>query len=234
MGGPDISAGKQKERWIRFQGSVNAKSAEALMRAVDDCYAERITHVHLMMSSLGGDVFLGTTLFSQLRRLPVKLSTYNVATLQSIGVTLFCAGIERYCVPEATFMIHPVTWTFFQNQTLTAQQIQEFADTCTVGTRSLANILAGVTGRDENHVYEDMKRTTRFNAEQSIAYGLVNRVVTDLFPAGTAYTTIDEEGNVRHCPAEVPDPRSSSISDILAGLKLSSAPVIPSLPAKLN
>jgi ATP-dependent Clp protease protease subunit len=221
MAGTGISAGNQKERWIRFQGLVNDKNGPALMRLVDQFYAQCVEHIHLMISSVGGIVYYGANAFSHLRRVPIKISCYNAQTVQSIGVTLFCAGDERYCVPEATFMIHPVAQQV-QGQ-LNAKQFQDLADSCNNQTRSIAQIISTTTGQTVEQVFGDMNQTRYFNAEESLSYGLVTGVVTNFFPAGTPYTVVEEDGTVRECV-----PKSSSdVSDLLLELGLPTGPILP-------
>lgn len=217
------------ERWIRFQGNVYDNTSQALTQVVDQCLNSGVERIHLMITSPGGVVYYGANLFSYLRRLPIKISTYNVSTVQSIGVSLFCAGVERHCVPEATFMIHPVLIQPTQNLFLNAQQFQGLADSCTVQTRSLANIIAGATGKPIDHVLEDMNRTTWLDAEQSKAYGLVNTVTTDLLPPGVELTAIYEDGTVRVYPATQQGP---SLAEVLAQGRIKVA-AMPGLPREL-
>jgi hypothetical protein len=57
------------------------------------------------------------------------------------------------------------------------------------------------------------------------SYGLVHKVVTNLFPAGTGYTVIEEDGTVQTFS---PEPKlSPEIANLFAGLSLSSAPIKP-------
>src|SRR6202030_2822379 len=126
------------ERWIRFQGEINPKSGHALTQVVDDCLGAGVSRIHLMISSGGGFVFHGANLYSQLKRAPIKISTYNISTVESIAVSLFCAGDERYCVPEANFMVHPVALQPLQNLHFNAKQFLELSEMCTAETRSIA------------------------------------------------------------------------------------------------
>jgi ATP-dependent Clp protease, protease subunit len=208
------------ERWIRLQGVVLDKNAQALMKVMDECLAEGIDHVHLMISLTGGNVFYGASLFSQIHRVPLEISTYNISTVQSIAVTLFCAGHHRYCVPEATFMIHPVILPPPQNQGFSAQQFREFSEACTAHTRSIATIIANATGKDPERVYQDMNQTTWFNAEQSKTYGLVNAVTTNLLPAGAEVTAIHEDGTVCISPPR----KSPDLASLFPGLNLPAMP----------
>jgi hypothetical protein len=80
-------------------------------------------------------------------------------------------------------MIHPVLWQSPPNQVFTAERLREVATYCDVGTWSIAKIIAATTSKEVNTVHADMSQTTYFNAERSKAYGLVNTIVTELFPA---------------------------------------------------
>ena len=210
------------------------KTANALTQVVDECLGTGVNHIHLMISSGGGVVFYGSNLFSHLKRLPIKISTYNISTVESIAVPLFCAGDDRYCVPEANFMIHPVLLQPVQNQFFNAHQFLELSEMCTAQTRSIANIIATSTGQPLDQVYEDMNRITRFNAQQSQAYGLVNTVVTDLLPPDTELTAIYEDGAVqKYQPGAVA--RIQKVPDLMATLGLSfPAPGAPSAPSGHN
>src|SRR5260221_13618977 len=97
------------------------------------------------------------------------------------------------CVPEATFMIHPICQPVQPDQMLNAKQFQDLADGCNIQTHSIAVIIASATGQKVEQVFADVNQTRFFNAEQSLSYGLVTKIVTNFFPAGTTYTVVDED-----------------------------------------
>lgn len=231
MAGTATSSGAT-ERWIRFQGEINAKSGHALTQVVDECLGAGVSRIHLMISSGGGWVFPGLNLYSQLRRAPIKITTYNIAAVESIAVPLFCAGDERYCVPEARFMIHPVATQLAPNQFFNAQQFLNLSQMCTSQTRSIANIIADTTGKELDEVYEDMERNTWLNAQQSISYGLVNAVVTELLPPDTDWTAVSEDGSVRtYSPAAS---RVQNLPNLAALMNFPVAPGAPTAPVSSN
>jgi ATP-dependent Clp protease protease subunit len=193
------------------------------MQVTDECFSTGIDHIHLIISSPGGNVYYGSVLFSHLERLPLKISTYNASMVHSIAVTLFCAGDERHCVPEATFMIHPIGIPVGKDQTLNAKQFQDLADCCSAQTRTLARIIANATGQSMDQVYEDINQTKWFNAEQSQSYGLVQTVKPDLFPAGVGYTAIYEDGTVRLCPASTLTTPPPNLASLVPGMNFSAA-----------
>ncbi len=93
-------------------------------------------------------------------------------------------------------MIHPICQRVQPDQMLNAKQFQDLADGCNIQTHSIAVIIASATGQKVEQVFADMNQTRFFNAEQSLSYGLVTKVVTNFFPAGTTYTVVDEDGTV--------------------------------------
>src|SRR5687767_9359210 len=100
------------EVWIRFMATVTAQTAGALMRAIDQRLAQGATHIHLLISSPGGNVFQGLSVYNFLRGVAADVSTYNFGSVDSIGVVVFCAGTKRYCVPSSRFHIHGVKLNF--------------------------------------------------------------------------------------------------------------------------
>jgi len=113
--------------WIFFGASLNQKSADALKRRVDSYQREGVDQIHLIISSAGGDPLFGIDLHSYLHRLPIKVVSYNISLVQSAAVPVFCAGSERYCVPEATFMMHKVLLQSASGQILDSDMLRNAA-----------------------------------------------------------------------------------------------------------
>lgn len=70
------------------------------------------------------------------------------------------------------------------------------------------------------------------NAQQSISYGLVNTVVTELLPPDTDGTAVFEDGSVRtYSPAAS---RVQKIPNLAALMNFPVAPGVPTAPAGSN
>jgi ATP-dependent Clp protease protease subunit len=218
MTGVNIEVGHQEERWVRFYGGVNVKSASALMQVVDKAYQGGTKRIHLMMSSTGGDVVSGQTIVTHCRALPVEFTTYNMATVQSIAVPIFCIGDRRYCLSHSNFMIHPMLWQFPANQLISAEQMRINAGCCEAGTKSIAEMIALALGKDPEVVLNDMQKTKWFNPIESIAYGLTHEIVSEL-PTGIAYTIVQDDGEIREVAARPAEPRiSPDLDALLSGI----------------
>ena len=145
----DSKGGKDmKEAYIRFLGGVNPVTADALFRIFDKKIKEKCERVHLMISSSGGIVFHGLSLYSFLKGAPVEVYTYNFGSVDSIGVVIFCAGDKRFSVPHARFLIHGVSAQFGGNQSLDEKGLED-----SIGLELV--IVKSVDGKD---VIENVKQ----------------------------------------------------------------------------
>lgn len=144
----------------------------------------------------------------------MNVSTYNLTTVQSIAVILYCAGRNRFCNSNGTFMMHPVALPIAAGQ-YNAKHFQDQADTCNRNTHAISQIVANVSHKNEPDVFEDMNRTIWLNAQEAVQYGLVT-TVSDLSMTGRQYVIVEEDGSVRN-------------PDQTASLPLP-LPNIPSLP----
>ena len=95
--------------YIIFTAEITPVTAEALIAAVCEAVHKKIQKVYLAISTPGGDVQAGVTLYQVLRALPIELTTHNIDSVASAGNVVFLAGENRYAIPEATFMYHGVS-----------------------------------------------------------------------------------------------------------------------------
>lgn len=91
-----------KECYIRFLAGVNHVSAEALLRVVDSKLSD-YSRIHLLLSSPGGSVAHGITLYNYLKSIPIEVFTYNIGSVDSIGVVVYCSGDRRLAVNHSRF-----------------------------------------------------------------------------------------------------------------------------------
>jgi ATP-dependent Clp protease protease subunit len=183
---------EKKEAWIRFMAPVVPQYATALLQAVDRKISEGNERIHLMISSPGGSVFHGLSIYNLLKGAPVEVVTYNFGSVDSIGVVIFCAGDRRVSAPHARFLLHGVSVGFQGNQTLDEKDLDERIKGLRIDYENIAKVIAATTGRDARSIEADMERRTTLNPEEAVAYGLVHEIDSTLFPAGADLTVIYE------------------------------------------
>jgi len=183
-----------KEAYIRFMASVIPQTADALFRIVDKKLKEKVERLHLMISSPGGSVFHGLSIYNFLKGSPIEMYTYNFASVDSIGVVMFCAGNRRYSVPHARFLIHGVQVNFRGNQSLDEKGLEEKLKGLQIDYYNIARVIADTTQKPADKVQEDMNNRTTLNPQEAKDYGLVHKIKSDLFPADADLSVVGEMG----------------------------------------
>lgn len=93
---------------LSFTADVSPPTAQALLAAVASQLMQGFNDLHLLISTTGGRVADGLTIYNVLRALPINVTTYNVGTVSSIGNVVFLAGEKRYATKSSSFMFHGV------------------------------------------------------------------------------------------------------------------------------
>ena len=177
--------------YLKFLGLVNDASARATMSAVEKGLQEGVRRIVLLMSSSGGNVFAGITLYNFLRGVPADLVTHNIGSTNSIAAAVFCAGRRRLSVPHGVFLIHGVMANFPQGAQLEEKQLEERLKGVRIDTENIAGIIAANTRRTEKQVLRDMYNRTTLSPEQAMKYGLVHEIEERLFPEGARLISIE-------------------------------------------
>jgi hypothetical protein len=74
----------------------------SVIAAIGQQLAAAHDEAHLLLSTPSGRVDIGLMVYNMLRALPIKVITYNVGTVNSIGNLVFLAGAERYAAPTSS------------------------------------------------------------------------------------------------------------------------------------
>ncbi len=111
------------EAYIRFLAPVIPETTDRLFKIIDQKIGSGVKRIHLLISSPGGSVFHGLSIYNYLKGAPIEVYTYNFGSVDSIGVIIFCAGKKRYSVPHARFLIHGVRFNINGNIALDEKEL---------------------------------------------------------------------------------------------------------------
>lgn len=181
-----------KEAYIRFLAPVIPQTAAALFQILDRKLKEKCERLHLMISSPGGSVFHGLSLYNFLRGAPIELFTYNFGSVDSIGVVIFCAGNRRFSVPHARFLIHGVAANFAGNQSLDEKGLEERLKGLQIDYKNIARVIADTCQRPAQKVQDDMNNRTTLDPQEAKEYGLVHEIKSELFPIDADLSVVGE------------------------------------------
>jgi ATP-dependent Clp protease, protease subunit len=165
---------------------------EYSFKIIDKKIKEKTERIHLLLSSPGGSVFHGLSLYNFLKGAPVEVHTYNFGSVDSIGVVIFCAGSKRFSVPHARFLIHGVRFNINGNVSFDEKQIEEHLKSLKIDQLNIARIIADNTGKSTHKIEEDMINRTTLNPHEAKDYGLVHEIKSELFPIDADLVTIGE------------------------------------------
>ena len=132
--------------------------------------------IQLYINSPGGSVTAGMAIYDTMQYIKCDVSTICLGMAASMGAFLLAGGTKgkRFALPNSTIMIHQPSGGA-QGQ---APEIQIVADHIAKTKRTLNEILAANTGQPLEVVEKDTDRDNYMSAEEALAYGLIDGVVT--------------------------------------------------------
>ena len=129
------------------------------------------------INSPGGSVTAGMAIYDTMNYIKCDVSTICIGMAASMGAFLLSSGTKgkRFALPNSEIMIHqPLGGARGQ-----ASDIKIQADLILRTRDTLNRILAENTGKTMEQVAKDTDRDNFMTAEQALAYGLVDKVLTN-------------------------------------------------------
>ncbi len=172
----DIYSRLLKDRIIFLGDEVtsdltNLIVAQMLFLANEDKKAD----IHLYINSPGGSVYSGMGIYDTMQYVPCPVATYVIGIAASMGAVLAAAGApgKRFILPHARMMIHQPMGGSRGPATDLKIEIEEMIRT----QEHLYRVLAHHTGKTLEQVTADCDRNNWMDAEQSVAYNLVDSIL---------------------------------------------------------
>jgi ATP-dependent protease ClpP protease subunit len=180
----------ERSVYLKLFGGIDEATAKAVMAAVEQKLKDGANRFVLLISSPGGNVFAGITLYNFLKGIPAALVTHNIGSTNSIAAAVFCAGEQRLSVPHGVFLIHGPRANFPQGAALERDQLEERLSSLRIDAENIAGIIAANTRRTEEQVLTDMLNRITLSPEQALDYGLVHEIREEIFPPAADLITI--------------------------------------------
>lgn len=166
---------EQKATIIRFMAEVNQQTITSLINAFENEFKIGTKNFKLLISSPGGFVDQGISIFNYLKGLPINIETVNFGAVDSISAVIFCAGKTRTSVPNARFIIHDVIRSA-QNITFNEVLMSEWLDSIKIDRNNIAKIIAETCNKKTNEIENLMKKAVVLSPLQAQKLGLVNNI----------------------------------------------------------
>ena len=173
----DIYSRLLRDRIVMLDTDVNSHSAslivaQMLFLEADDPERDILFYIN----SPGGSVTAGMSIYDTMQYIRPDVRTIVMGQAASMGSLLASAGAagKRMILPNARHMIHQPLGGAEGQATDVEIQARELMRWKEV----LTNIYVEHTGRSFDQLKSDMERDNFMTAEQSVAYGLADSVIT--------------------------------------------------------
>ncbi len=173
----DIYSRLLKDRIIFLGEEVNDVTASLIVSQLLFLESEDPgKDIELYINSPGGSVTAGMAIYDTMQFIKCDVSTICMGMAASMGAFLLAGGTpgKRFALPHSTIMIHQPSGGA-QGQ---ATEIQIIAERIQYTKRMLNELLAANTGQTYEKIAADTERDHYMNAEEALAYGLIDAVVT--------------------------------------------------------
>ena len=161
--------------YVVFTAEVGPSTIEPLIQALASLATQRVREVYMALSTPGGSVAEGMTLYNFLRGAPFDLTIHNIGNVDSIGNAIFLAGDKRYACPHSTFMFHGVGFDRPAGR-FEEKVLREMLDGIGADQRRIGQIIAEQTGiaqdEAEGLFREAQTKTAEFARDRGIVHDI--------------------------------------------------------------
>ena len=172
----DIYSRLLRDRIVMLDTEVSSHSASLIVAQMLFLESEDPDRdILFYINSPGGSVTAGMSIYDTMQYIKCDVQTIVMGQAASMGSLLAAAGTagKRSILPNARHMIHQPLGGASGQATDVEIQARELLRWKTV----LTDIYVRHTGRDHECLRQDMERDNFMTAEQSVFYGLADRVI---------------------------------------------------------
>jgi ATP-dependent Clp protease protease subunit len=132
--------------------------------------------IHLYINSPGGSIYAGLAIYDTMQFIRPDVQTICYGIAMSMGSLLLSGGApgKRMALPNSRILIHQPSGGFQGQST----DIEIHAREVLTLRARVDEIYAKHTGQSVERVHADMERDRFFSGEDAVAYGLVDRIIT--------------------------------------------------------
>ncbi|MBI9104796.1 MAG: ATP-dependent Clp protease proteolytic subunit [Spirochaetales bacterium] len=173
----DLTQKMLETRTILLSGEVNKELAEKVVKQLLLLEAAGDDPIKVFIDSPGGDVDAGFAIFDMMRFVKPEVYTIGMGLVASAGALILLAAPKerRIGLPNSHYLIHQP----LSGIRGVATEIEIHANELEKLRVKLNKLIADETGMDLERVELDTDRDYWLNAEESVKYGLISKVITN-------------------------------------------------------
>ena len=165
-------------RKVYIEGTIDQQSACKLNKQLMLLYyADRNAPVDLMINSTGGDVNAGLLIYDMIRSCKMPIRTFCLGRAYSMAAIIFtAASAGRYMFPNSELMIHEPSLAHGTQGNIST--IRSVSEMLIDANEKIKRIIAEHTGKTEIEIEEAISYDHYFSPEESIAFGLADKIIS--------------------------------------------------------
>lgn len=171
----DLYSRLLKDRIILLSDEIDDKMANIIVAEL--LYLDSINHedISIYINSPGGSVTAGMAIYDTMNFIHSDVSTICIGMAASMAAFLLSSGTKgkRYILPNGEVMIHQP----LGGATGQATEIKIAAERILKLRENLNKKLAHNTGKNIKEIEKDTERDHFLSAEESLAYGLIDKIL---------------------------------------------------------
>lgn len=172
----DLYSRLLKDRIVMLNGPVNDQSANIVVAQMLFLESENSDQdINLYINSPGGSVTAGLAILDTMSFIKPDISTVAMGCVASMGSLIASSGTKgkRIMLPHCTHMIHQVS----SGAKGTAMDMEISIKETLRLNNLLTNLYVKNTGKSFEQLKQDMSRDFYMDANQSIDYGLADKIL---------------------------------------------------------
>ena len=165
-------------RTITLFGEINQEVARKTAEKLLALSFESDEPITMYIGSPGGHVESGDTIFDMIRYIKPQVRTVGTGWVGSIATHIYLAPDKenRFALPNTRFLIHQPHGGFGGD----ASDIEIHAREIVKTRERINGVIAAQTGQSLDRVAEDTQRDYWLSAEESVDYGLVGKIISNI------------------------------------------------------
>jgi ATP-dependent protease ClpP protease subunit len=178
--------------YVNYFDSINDSKTKALMAICSDIVAKQKPRtIYFLLSSVGGQVNAGITLYNFLRSLPAEIVMHNTGSIDSIANVVFLAASKRYAAKHSSFLFHGIIWNFAQGAALTFSQLQESVSAFKREEAKISGIIAERSNLTEAEIRELFLQGESKDLQFVIDKGIIHEIREPVIPKDAPLITVN-------------------------------------------
>jgi len=178
---------------INFILPVTPETVNLLLSAVNAQVRNGAKKITLVLSSSDGDPSSAFAAYNILRNVQAEITTFNVGTIDSATILIYCAGKHRYSLPEpARFLIHsaavpPMTTSVPIESRWLETQIAQLRSMNAV----IAQVIANTSTKKQSEIENAVQQQTILSPQEAVKWGIVQEVRERFMEPGAIFVSVN-------------------------------------------